>query len=75
MATAVSYKLSDLIKEAIGKKKRSDNINELLIDVLEREIEWQHASHTALDEFKKNYKKLIDQHCPYVRGEKNEYGV
>ena len=73
MTTAVNYKLSDLIKESIWKKKRNDNINELLIDILEREIEWQHASHTALGEFKKNYKKLIEQYCPYERGEKDEY--
>lgn len=68
MTAGVSYKLSDLIKESIWKKKRDDNINELLIDILEKEAEWQYEKHDALAQFKKTYKKLINEYCPYPGG-------
>ena len=66
MEESHNYKLSDFIKKSILKKKRDDNINELLIDILEKESEWQYESHDALAQFKKTYKKLINDHCPYV---------
>ena len=66
MEESHNYKLSDFIKKSILKKKRDDNINELLIDILEQESEWQYESHDALTQFKKTYKKLINDHCPYV---------
>ena len=71
MTNSISYKLSDLIKDSIREQKRNDNINELLIDILEKEAEWQHSNpDVALGEFKKTYKKLIQHHCPYPEGTK-----
>lgn len=64
----VDDKLSDLIKESIWKKGRSDNVNELLIDILEKEVLWKYEEHDALAQFKKTYKKLIDEYCPYEGG-------
>ena len=68
MTASVDYELSDLIKESIRKKERDDNINELLIDILEKEVVWQDEEHDALVPFKKTYKKLIDEYCPYTGG-------
>lgn len=69
MVTSVSYKLSELIKDSIRAEKRNSDINELLVDILEKEAEWQHDNpHDALTEFKKNYKRLIQLHCPYKGG-------
>lgn len=69
MTTGISYKLSDLIKESIQEREGSDGINELLVDILEKEAEWQYESpYDALAEFKKAYKRLIQVHCPYKAG-------
>ena len=70
MTPGISYKLSDLIKKSILKKDSNKSINELLVDILEKEVEWQYEKHDALAQFKKIYKRLINEHCPYTEGSK-----